>query len=122
MMASMPVALMPFLQNSRVAALSNLPRADSASPAAKAAAADFFLETDLPMRLSKSERGKIIKPHLHAPKIIASEAATASPLSKASLIKSEAALLRPGNTSPFVLQGVWHASCRKQTVRYPTSQ
>jgi hypothetical protein len=38
------------------------------------------------MRLSKSERGKIIKPHLHAPKIIASEAATASPLSTAALI------------------------------------
>jgi hypothetical protein len=38
------------------------------------------------MRISKSEPGKIIKPHLHALKIIAREAATASPLSKARLI------------------------------------
>jgi hypothetical protein len=85
MMASMPVALIPFLQNSRVAALSNLPRTDSSLPATCAAAA-FLFEADLPMRISKSEPGKIIKPHLHALKIIAREAATASPLSKARLI------------------------------------
>jgi hypothetical protein len=77
---------MPFLQNSRVAALSRRPRADSSSFGASAAATACFFETDLPMRVSKSNRGKIIKPHLHAPKIIASEAATASPLSTAALI------------------------------------
>jgi hypothetical protein len=48
MIASMPVALMPFLQNRWVAALSRRSRADSSSPA-ETAAADFFLEADLPM-------------------------------------------------------------------------
>jgi hypothetical protein len=50
MMASMPVALMPFLQNRCVAALSSRPRADSSSPAASAAVLDFFFEADLAMR------------------------------------------------------------------------
>jgi len=51
MMASMPVALIPYRQNNRVAALSRRPRADSSSPAA-GAATTFFFETDLPMRFS----------------------------------------------------------------------
>jgi hypothetical protein len=62
---------MPFLQNRWVAALSRRPRADSSSPAGCAAAADFFLEADLPMRRSKSDGSEIIKSHLHVPKIIA---------------------------------------------------
>jgi hypothetical protein len=49
------------LQNSRVAALSKRPRADSSSAGTKAAAL-FFFASDLPMRISKSERGKFIKP------------------------------------------------------------
>ncbi|MBR0696352.1 hypothetical protein [Bradyrhizobium lablabi] len=53
-----------------MAAFSKRPRADSSSPAANDAA-DFFLVADLPMRGSKSDRGAIIKPHLHALKVIA---------------------------------------------------
>jgi hypothetical protein len=53
------------LQNRCVAAFSSRPRADSSSPALNAAAG-FFFAIDLAMRGSKSERGKIIKSHLHA--------------------------------------------------------
>jgi hypothetical protein len=49
-MASMPVALIPFLQNSRVAALSKRPRADSSSPQAMWSATIRFFVDDLPMR------------------------------------------------------------------------
>jgi hypothetical protein len=51
--------------------LSRRLRADSSSLAASAAATAFLFETDLPMGVSKSNRGKIIKSHLYARKIIA---------------------------------------------------
>jgi hypothetical protein len=44
------VALIPFLQNSRVAALSKRPRADSSSPPAMCSATIRFFVDDLPMR------------------------------------------------------------------------
>jgi hypothetical protein len=84
---------MPSLQNKCVAALSSRPRADSSSAAAEAAA-DFLFTADLPMRCSKSNRGDFSKPHLHALKIIASEAAIASPLSKPRLADSKAVRLK----------------------------
>src|ERR1700741_39961 len=49
MIASIPVALIPFLQNRCVAALSSLPRADSSSPAAACTVAAFFFASDLPV-------------------------------------------------------------------------
>jgi hypothetical protein len=49
MMASMPVALIPFLQNKCVAALSKRPRADSSSPTARFAATLRFFEVTLPI-------------------------------------------------------------------------
>jgi len=69
MMASMPVALIPFLQNRCVAAPSRRPRADSSSPVARVAAADFFFEEDCHARSKSTAR--FIKSHLHALKIIA---------------------------------------------------
>jgi hypothetical protein len=64
MMASMPVALMPFLQNRCVAALSRRSCADSSSPAA---ALEFFFNDDLPalpMAPRYANRGIVIKSHL----------------------------------------------------------
>ena len=60
-----------YVDRSRVAALSRRPRADSSSLALSAAATACFFEIDLPMDVSKSNRGKIIKSHLYALKIIA---------------------------------------------------
>src|SRR5271154_2188159 len=74
MMASMPVALMPFLQNSRVAALSKRLRADSSSAGAPLAAAVFLFGANLLMapvnRTAALSSSGIFERRISAPKMI----------------------------------------------------
>src|ERR1700744_6726896 len=94
MMASMPVALIPFLQNRCGAAESSRLRADSSSPAGD----DFFFATDLPallMSLSKSDHAEIIKPLVHCAQNNRLRAATAFRLSSARLVTSRACQPKP---------------------------
>src|SRR3954463_3180636 len=80
MIASMPVALMPFLQNSCVAALSRRPRADSSSLAPPGGECAFFFAVLFSEGLAMSPNFPAAAPHQQAASVRAEKIRTGKPV------------------------------------------